>query len=152
MALHALLPPPRPRCRASGVDVVTLGQYMRPTKGHMAVAEYVTPEAFAAYQKVRGRGVGGATRPVAFIHEGPRRLHAHHLAPLPHLMVLVMSVRPQVAEELGFLYAACGPMVRSSYRAGEFFLKNKLRQEQQAAEAAATAGQSQRQQQHAAPA
>jgi lipoic acid synthetase len=40
--------------------VVTLGQYMRPSKKHMAVAEYVTPEAFAAYQKVGGRGGGGA--------------------------------------------------------------------------------------------
>ena len=37
----------------SDVDVVTLGQYMRPTKRHMAVAEYVTPQAFAGFQKVR---------------------------------------------------------------------------------------------------
>ncbi len=28
------------------------------------------------------------------------------------------------AESLGFLYCASGPMVRSSYRAGEFFIKN----------------------------
>lgn len=82
--------------RESDVDVVTLGQYMRPTKGHMAVAEYVTPEAFAAYQKV--------------------------------------------AEDMGFLYAASGPMVRSSYRAGEFYLKNMIRrqQEEEAKAAAAT--------------
>lgn len=38
-------------CGAVGVDVVTLGQYMRPTKRHMAVAEYVTPEAFEQYKK-----------------------------------------------------------------------------------------------------
>lgn len=38
--------------RGVGVDVVTLGQYMRPTKKHMAVSEYVTPAAFAAYQQV----------------------------------------------------------------------------------------------------
>jgi lipoic acid synthetase len=43
--------------REAGVDVVTLGQYMRPTKKHMAVSEYVTPEGFEAYQKV---GVAGA--------------------------------------------------------------------------------------------
>lgn len=67
----------------TGVDVVTLGQYMRPTKRHMAVAEYVTPEAFDMYQKA--------------------------------------------AESMGFLYAASGPMVRSSYRAGEFYLTNLLR-------------------------
>lgn len=68
--------------REAGVDVVTFGQYMRPTKRHMAVAEYVTPAAFAAYQKL--------------------------------------------AEDMGFLYVASGPMVRSSYRAGEYYLKNVL--------------------------
>jgi lipoic acid synthetase len=46
--------------REAGVDVVTLGQYMRPTKKHMAVSEYVTPEAFEAYQKVRRR-LGGCS-------------------------------------------------------------------------------------------
>ena len=68
--------------RDAGVGVVTLGQYMRPTKRHMAVAEYVTPEAFAAYQSA--------------------------------------------AEAMGFLYVAAGPLVRSSYRAGEYYLKNVL--------------------------
>jgi lipoic acid synthetase len=29
----------------------------------------------------------------------------------------------KVAEEMGFLYVASGPLVRSSYRAGEFFMK-----------------------------
>jgi lipoic acid synthetase len=28
------------------VDVVTFGQYMRPTKRHMKVSEYITPEKF----------------------------------------------------------------------------------------------------------
>ena len=58
--------PPLPR-RSVGVDVVTLGQYMRPTKKHMAVSEFVTPEAFKMYEdmaKVRCcgwfRGWGGA--------------------------------------------------------------------------------------------
>ena len=51
----------------------------------------------------------------------------------------------QIAEELGFLYAASGPMVRSSYRAGEFYLKNMIRRQQEeeaqpaAAEAVASA-------------
>lgn len=82
--------------READVDVVTLGQYMRPTKKHMAVSEYVTPAAFAAYQKQ--------------------------------------------AEEMGFLYVASGPMVRSSYRAGEFFLKNVLQGKAQEPAAAAAAG------------
>ena len=32
--------------RAIDVDVVTFGQYMRPTKRHMPVSEYVTPDVF----------------------------------------------------------------------------------------------------------
>lgn len=70
--------------RNVGVDVVTFGQYMRPTKRHMKVAEYVTPEKFAAWKKV--------------------------------------------AEEMGFLYVASGPLVRSSYKAGEAFIENVLKQ------------------------
>ena len=36
--------------RAAGVDVMTFGQYMRPSKRHMSVSEYITPEAFEKYQ------------------------------------------------------------------------------------------------------
>jgi lipoic acid synthetase len=35
--------------------------------------------------------------------------------------------------KLGFLYAACGPLVRSSYKAGEVFLKSLLGTEDVAA-------------------
>lgn len=73
--------------RDHDVDVVTLGQYMRPTKRHMAVAEYVTPEAFGRYA--------------------------------------------EIAKEMGFAYVASGPMVRSSYKAGELYLSNMLKGEQQ---------------------
>lgn len=38
--------------RSAGVDVMTFGQYMRPTKKHMAVSEYVTPEAFDKYREL----------------------------------------------------------------------------------------------------
>jgi lipoic acid synthetase len=69
--------------RNHGVDVVTFGQYLRPSVKHMPVKEYVTPEAFEEWQRV--------------------------------------------AEQMGFLYVASGPMVRSSYKAGEFFLKNLLK-------------------------
>jgi lipoic acid synthetase len=30
-------------------------------------------------------------------------------------------------QDMGFLYVASGPMVRSSYRAGEFFIANVLK-------------------------
>lgn len=38
------------KVRAAGVDVMTFGQYMRPSKRHMPVSEYITPEAFEKYQ------------------------------------------------------------------------------------------------------
>lgn len=66
--------------RAADVDCLTLGQYMQPTKRHLKVEEYVTPEKFKYWEKV--------------------------------------------GNELGFHYTASGPLVRSSYKAGEFFLKN----------------------------
>ncbi|CAO2842682.1 unnamed protein product [Amaranthus hypochondriacus] len=70
------------KVRAAGVDVMTFGQYMRPTKRHMPVSEYITPEAFEKYR------------------------------------VLGM--------EMGFRYVASGPMVRSSYKAGEFYIKSMI--------------------------
>lgn len=68
--------------RAAGVDLVTLGQYLRPTPKHAAVDRFVTPEQFAAYTK-----------------------HA---------------------ESLGFAYCASGPLVRSSYKAAEVFVRSVL--------------------------
>lgn len=38
------------KVRAAGVDVITFGQYMRPSKRHMPVSEYITPEAFEKYR------------------------------------------------------------------------------------------------------
>lgn len=40
------------KVRAAGVDVMTFGQYMRPSKRHMPVSEYITPEAFEKYQSI----------------------------------------------------------------------------------------------------
>jgi lipoyl synthase len=37
----------------------------------------------------------------------------------------------QVAESLGFKYVASGPLVRSSYKAGEFFIKALLEKERE---------------------
>lgn len=37
---------------ASGVRVMTIGQYLQPTKKHLPVLEYVSPEQFAKYKKV----------------------------------------------------------------------------------------------------
>lgn len=71
--------------RAAGVDILTLGQYLRPTGAgrHLPVVEFVAPERFEALG--------------------------------------------EKAREMGFLYVASGPLVRSSYRAGELFLEGLLR-------------------------
>ncbi|HSM99762.1 MAG TPA: lipoyl synthase, partial [Rudaea sp.] len=37
--------------RAADVDVVTMGQYMRPTQNHLPVARFVTPEQFQQYRE-----------------------------------------------------------------------------------------------------
>lgn len=74
------------------VDIVTFGQYLQPTKNHLKVQEYVTPEKFEYWR--------------------------------------------ERAESMGFLYVASGPLVRSSYKAGEFFVKNVLRSRQNKAAAA----------------
>ena len=37
--------------RAAGVDIVTLGQYLRPTANHLPVERFVTPEQFEAYRR-----------------------------------------------------------------------------------------------------
>ncbi|TDG42083.1 hypothetical protein AWZ03_011485 [Drosophila navojoa] len=68
--------------REVGVECLTLGQYMQPTKRHLKVIEYVTPEKFKHWE--------------------------------------------QRGNELGFLYTASGPLVRSSYKAGEFFITSIL--------------------------
>ncbi len=70
--------------RAVGVDLLTVGQYLRPSSRYMPVEEYVHPDQFARYE--------------------------------------------QIGRDLGFLYVASGPLVRSSYRAGEFFVSSLLDQ------------------------
>ncbi|KAH0534154.1 hypothetical protein FGG08_007245 [Glutinoglossum americanum] len=69
--------------RATSVDVITFGQYMRPTKRHMKVHSYIPPTVFELWR--------------------------------------------QRALDMGFLYCASGPLVRSSYKAGEAFIENVLK-------------------------
>jgi lipoic acid synthetase len=37
--------------RTAGVDILTFGQYLRPTPNHLPVERYVTPDEFAAYRQ-----------------------------------------------------------------------------------------------------
>lgn len=68
--------------RGVDVDVLTLGQYLRPSPKHLEVVRFVTPDEFDAL-RVEG-------------------------------------------EALGFRYVASGPLVRSSYKAAEGFVKGML--------------------------
>jgi lipoic acid synthetase len=43
--------------KAAGVDVVTIGQYLRPSSGHLPVTEYVPPRVFERYRR-HGEGLG----------------------------------------------------------------------------------------------
>ena len=54
-----------------------------------------------------------------------------YLQPTPKHLPLIEFIAPEkfnwfreIAERIGFVYVASGPLVRSSYRAGEFFLEN----------------------------
>ena len=38
--------------REIGVDIVTFGQYLRPTPSHLAVKRFVTPDEFARYRRI----------------------------------------------------------------------------------------------------
>ena len=68
--------------KQAGVDVITFGQYLRPSVKQLEVVEYIHPDVFKDFA---GK-----------------------------------------AEEMGFLYVASGPLVRSSYKAGELFLSKVL--------------------------
>jgi len=48
-----------------GCDIMTIGQYLRPSKEHLEVVEYVRPETFARYKKL-GEEMG-----IRFIASGP---------------------------------------------------------------------------------
>ncbi len=43
--------------RSAGVDFITIGQYLQPTRKHAAIDRFVTPEEFAAYETIaRAKG------------------------------------------------------------------------------------------------
>jgi lipoyl synthase len=45
--------------RAVGIDIVTIGQYLRPTSHHLPVARWVTPDSFDSYRRAgEAMGIG----------------------------------------------------------------------------------------------
>ena len=69
--------------REINVDIMTIGQYLRPSDWHLPIKSFAEPARFKYLE--------------------------------------------QKALELGFLFCASGPFVRSSYRAGELFMKNVIK-------------------------
>ncbi len=55
-----------------GCDVLTLGQYLQPTKLHLEVKEYVHPDRFAAYKEV------GLSKGFKFVESGPLVRSSYH--------------------------------------------------------------------------
>lgn len=60
--------------RRVGVDIVTLGQYLRPSEKHLAVQSYRTPEEFEGWQQ-QGMDMG-----FAFVASGPLVRSSYHAA------------------------------------------------------------------------
>ncbi|MBL7545156.1 MAG: lipoyl synthase [Bdellovibrionaceae bacterium] len=54
-----------------------------------------------------------------------------HLKVIDYITPEKFKYWQEVAEGMGFLYVASGPLVRSSYRAGEFFLEGVIRKQKQ---------------------
>ncbi len=58
--------------RSVGVDIVTIGQYLRPTTHHLPVARWVTPEQFAAYREA-GEALG-----IGHVESSPLTRSSYH--------------------------------------------------------------------------
>jgi len=57
---------------AHGCDVLTIGQYLQPTKMHIEVAEFIHPDLFAEYKEV------GMSKGFAFVESGPLVRSSYH--------------------------------------------------------------------------
>ena len=58
--------------KANAVDVVTIGQYLQPTKKHLAVARFVHPDEFAEYRDI-GYNLG-----LDYVESGPLVRSSYH--------------------------------------------------------------------------
>lgn len=58
--------------RSCGCEVLTIGQYLQPSRKHFPVAEYVTPEQFARYQQT------GKQKGFSIVESGPLVRSSYH--------------------------------------------------------------------------
>jgi lipoic acid synthetase len=57
---------------AVGVDILTLGQYLQPTRKHLPVEEFITPEQFAFYKTI------GLQKGFRYVESGPLVRSSYH--------------------------------------------------------------------------
>jgi len=57
---------------ANGLDILTLGQYLQPTKMHLEVVEYIHPDTFAHYKEE------GLKRGLKYVEAGPLVRSSYH--------------------------------------------------------------------------
>jgi lipoic acid synthetase len=57
---------------AHGCDILTLGQYLQPTKMHLEVAEFIHPDQFAAYKEI------GLQKGLKYVESGPLVRSSYH--------------------------------------------------------------------------
>ncbi|MFN0187801.1 MAG: lipoyl synthase [Bacteroidia bacterium] len=57
---------------AAGVHILTLGQYLQPTRSHLPVAEYIHPDVFASYKKI------GLAKGFKYVESGPLVRSSYH--------------------------------------------------------------------------
>lgn len=60
----------------TGVDIVTIGQYLQPTKRHISVKRYYTPEEFNRFKEI-GKEIG-----IRYIFSGPLVRSSYHASEL----------------------------------------------------------------------
>ena len=58
--------------RAVGCKILTIGQYLQPSRQHYPVAEYVTPAQFAAYREL------GLAKGFSQVESGPLVRSSYH--------------------------------------------------------------------------
>lgn len=57
---------------ANGLDILTLGQYLQPTKMHHEVVEFIHPDLFAEYREV------GQAKGIKYVESGPLVRSSYH--------------------------------------------------------------------------
>jgi lipoic acid synthetase len=58
--------------RSHGCDVMTIGQYLQPTRNHLDVLEWITPEQFKEYEVI------GLSKGFRFVESGPLVRSSYH--------------------------------------------------------------------------